>query len=75
MKIKLYDNTFFETTIRLLEDEIHNLSNWSVHNDDEFNEEVYLLQKTLDVIIDLKQQSHDCKLSQDNGCKVCERRK
>jgi len=42
---KLYDKIFLENTIELTGFEIGDIENWSVHNDDEYNEEIFKLRE------------------------------
>jgi hypothetical protein len=41
----LYDQKYLKLTIQVLKDNIHDLSLWSVYNEDKYNEEVSALEK------------------------------
>lgn len=36
----IYDDKFLKTSIIILQDELHDVSVWSVYNDDKLNEEI-----------------------------------
>ena len=44
----MYDLKFLQSTISLLEDQLVDLSLWSCHNDDKFNEEIADITNAVD---------------------------
>ena len=43
----IYDDKFLKTSIIILQDELHDVSVWSVYNDDKLNEEINKVKSAL----------------------------
>jgi len=67
----LYDKTFLWDTLFLLQNQICDLSSWSVYNDDILNEEISELEKQSDAIrkklIEMDKQGQLEKGGEKNG--------
>ena len=46
----IYDKFYLKNSLEILEYEVDDLEKWSVKNDDEGNEEIYLLRQALDLV-------------------------
>lgn len=45
-----YDKKYLKTLVRVLEDDIKDLSEWDAYNDDSLSEEVFKLKTTIQAI-------------------------
>lgn len=47
-----YDNEYLMQTIAELKNAVKDLSKWSVHNADQFQDYIYTIRETIDVIVE-----------------------